>query len=92
MLSKLFESIIMKNIFLTFLSLFFLQISQAYFVKIAKDNHMSQPGYITTIYESNVQATAVNSDQTKLFTVFRRVITIALVLQNSHIQLIIQAQ
>lgn len=71
MLSKLFESIIMKNIILTFLSLSFLQISQAYFVKIAKDNHMSQPGYITTIYESNVQATAVNSDQTKLFTVFR---------------------
>ncbi|AJI56979.1 hypothetical protein LA02_1217 [Francisella philomiragia] len=61
----------MKNIILTFLSLSFLQISQAYFVKIAKDNHMSQPGYITTIYESNVQATAVNSDQTKLFTVFR---------------------
>ncbi|QUE30699.1 hypothetical protein [Francisella philomiragia] len=61
----------MKNIFLTFLSLFFLQSSQAYFVKIAKDSHMSQPGYITTIYEPNIQATAISKDGTKLFSIFR---------------------
>ncbi|MBY7733800.1 hypothetical protein [Francisella philomiragia] len=61
----------MKNIIFAFLSLFFLQSSQAYIVKIVKDNRISQPGYITTIQEKNIQTTTVNKDGTKLYSVFR---------------------
>lgn len=61
----------MKNIIFIFVGLLILQSSQAYFVKIAKDSHMSQPGYITTIYEPNIQATAISKDGTKLFSIFR---------------------
>ncbi|AHB99246.1 hypothetical protein [Francisella orientalis] len=61
----------MKNIIFIFVGLFILQSSQAYFVKIAKDSHMLQPGYITTIYEPNIQATAISKDGTKLFSIFR---------------------
>ncbi|WP_150464381.1 hypothetical protein [Francisella sp. XLW-1] len=61
----------MKNIFVTFVILFFSQFSEAYYVKIAKDNHIVQPGYITTLAEPNIQATAITSDSTKLFSIFR---------------------
>ncbi|MEY8673943.1 hypothetical protein AB9G22_06110 [Francisella philomiragia] len=61
----------MKNIIFAFLSLFFLQSAHAYIVKIIKDNRISQPGYITTIQEKNIQTTTVNKDGTKLYSIFR---------------------
>ncbi|AEI36089.1 hypothetical protein [Francisella salina] len=61
----------MKNAVLAFLGFFLLQSSQAYIVKIVKDNHVSQPGYIATIKEKNTQTANVNKDGTELFSVFR---------------------
>lgn len=61
----------MRSLIIIVIFLVFFEQSNAFLVKISKDNHINQPGYITTITGPNIQAVDISNDGTKLFSIFR---------------------
>lgn len=64
---------LLKKIFCISVLLIFISINaQASFVRTSKDNHKAQPGYISTINESNIQALAISKGKnSRLYSIYR---------------------
>ncbi|WP_232215339.1 hypothetical protein [Francisella salina] len=62
-----------KKIFcISILLTFFSTNIQASFVRASKDNHKAQPGYISTVYEPNVQTLAMSEGKnSRLYSIYR---------------------
>lgn len=62
-----------KKIFcISILLTFFSTNTQASFVRASKDNHKAQPGYISTVYEPNVQTLAMSEGKnSRLYSIYR---------------------